>query len=178
MSKPAPIYADSSRLSSPVSALFAAPRCLTASRAALPVHGVSTTRFTTAELPSAGASQPECPLRCHRFRTRVAEGGRPASITQLRTHVGSHDRERRHRRSAHAAPGCLKRSPAGRPQSPRCKQSYRLIPGMRGGEPHQAGLLAHLASHERFAGPRPPAAASRCSRRQRPAGRSCPGRSR
>jgi hypothetical protein len=53
MSKPAPVHADSPRPRSPASALFTALRRLTASRAALPVHGVSTTPATTPQLPSA-----------------------------------------------------------------------------------------------------------------------------
>jgi len=47
MSKPVPVYADSPRLPSPAFALLLPSSCLTASRAALPVDGVSTTRFTT-----------------------------------------------------------------------------------------------------------------------------------
>ncbi len=59
MSKPTLIYTDSPRLCSPACALVSASRCLAASRVALPVYGVSTTRATTPELPSARASRPE-----------------------------------------------------------------------------------------------------------------------
>jgi hypothetical protein len=63
MSRPVPVYEDSPRPSSPAFALLAASRCLTASRAALPVHGVSTTPATTPQLPSADKSQPATPVR-------------------------------------------------------------------------------------------------------------------
>jgi hypothetical protein len=49
MSKPAPVHGDSPRPSSPESALLCPSRRLTASRVALPVHGVSTTRATTSD---------------------------------------------------------------------------------------------------------------------------------
>src|SRR4029450_5721678 len=42
-----PVYGGSSRPCGPACALLDAPRCLTASLVALPVHGVSTTRSTT-----------------------------------------------------------------------------------------------------------------------------------
>ena len=61
MSKPVAVYAGSSRPcspASPASGLLAASRCLTASRIAPPVHGISTTRVTTAKLPSTPAGQP------------------------------------------------------------------------------------------------------------------------
>jgi hypothetical protein len=58
MSKTVPIYGWSSRRCSPACPLLCGPRCLTASRMAPPVHGVSTTRATTAKLPSAPAGQP------------------------------------------------------------------------------------------------------------------------
>jgi len=58
MSKPAPIYGDSSRLCSPACALLHAPRCLTTSRVAPPVHGVSTTPVTTPQPPSPPADRP------------------------------------------------------------------------------------------------------------------------
>ena len=47
MSKPVPVHGGSSRPCSPACALLHAPRCLTASQVAAPVHGVSTTRATT-----------------------------------------------------------------------------------------------------------------------------------
>src|SRR5437016_14411065 len=52
MSKPVPVYEDSPRPCSPTCALHQAPQCLAASQVALPVHGVSTTRVTTQELPA------------------------------------------------------------------------------------------------------------------------------
>jgi pyridoxine/pyridoxamine 5'-phosphate oxidase len=58
MSKPAPIYGDSSRLCSPACALLHAPRCLTTFRVAPPVHGVSTTPVTTPQPPSPPADRP------------------------------------------------------------------------------------------------------------------------
>ena len=61
----------------------------------------------------------------------------------------------------------------------RCGQVAWALMIWCGTIPAHCGLpdgLAGLA--ECVSGPRPPAAASRCSRRQRPAGRSCPGRSR
>ena len=57
MSKPAPIHADSSRPSSPASALLSASGCLTVSSIALTVHGVSTTRATTRDLLLGRASR-------------------------------------------------------------------------------------------------------------------------
>jgi hypothetical protein len=47
MSKPVPVHADSPRPCRPACPLLPAPQCLTASQAAPPVHGVSTTRATT-----------------------------------------------------------------------------------------------------------------------------------
>jgi hypothetical protein len=58
MSKPVPVHAGSARPCSPACALLSARRCLTASRIAPPVHGVSTTRVTTAKLPPTPADQP------------------------------------------------------------------------------------------------------------------------
>jgi hypothetical protein len=51
MSKTVPIYGGSSSPCSPACALLHAPRCLTASQVAPPVHGVSTTRATTPKPP-------------------------------------------------------------------------------------------------------------------------------
>src|SRR4029077_17574592 len=59
MSKPVPVYAGSPRPRSPACALLCAPRCLAASRVALPVHGVSTTPATTPQPPLARASRPQ-----------------------------------------------------------------------------------------------------------------------
>src|SRR5690349_9645719 len=76
MSKPTPIYADSPRLPSPVSALLDAPQCLAASRIVPPVHGVSTTRATTPDPGSqhqpAGQDADPTWLRGLGGRSRVA----------------------------------------------------------------------------------------------------------
>src|SRR4029077_13714857 len=47
MSKTVPVHGGSSRPCCPACAPLGAPRCLAASRVALPVHGVSTTPVTT-----------------------------------------------------------------------------------------------------------------------------------
>src|ERR1700751_5326037 len=58
MSKPVPVYAGSPRPCSPACALLCAPRCLAASRVALPVHGVSTTPVTTPQPHPPPADRP------------------------------------------------------------------------------------------------------------------------
>ena len=73
--------ADATEGTSP---LLPAPRCLTTSRVSLPVHGVSTTRVTTAKLPSTPAGQPGrrsgAPIctRCPAYE--ISASGRAASL--------------------------------------------------------------------------------------------------
>jgi hypothetical protein len=93
MSKPAPIYGGSLRLCSPGSALFSAPRCLTASRVTLLVHGVFTTRVTTPGLAAGWDADPQAgaPSAPHRRQvstiadTAIGETSSPSpsAVTML-----------------------------------------------------------------------------------------------
>src|SRR6266702_8883500 len=84
MSKPVPVYGGSSRPCSPACALLHAPRCLTTSQVASPVHGVSTTPVTTPQphphQPAGQDADPACQgLPLGTPNTKISASARAAS---------------------------------------------------------------------------------------------------
>jgi len=95
MSKPVSIYGGSSRPCSPACALLHAPRCLTASQVAAPVHGVSTTGATTpdprlstpAGRPGRRSGVPGSAIR--HLEYEISAYGCAASLVRLMANVRS-----------------------------------------------------------------------------------------